>query len=112
MRNIEERPRTGCRSANGDDLDGVLSSLRRRRHDYRKVALVARVEPRGMGARRSRDQKIHHARFMLTPCSRDRDRWLPGAGGYRIFDRKRREPTLTSDKLTINRGNASASLTS
>ena len=104
MRNIEERPRTGCRSANGDDLDGVL--------DAGKVALVARVEPRGMGARRSRDQKIHHARFMLTPCSRDRDRWLPGAGGYRIFDRKRREPTLTSDKLTINRGNASASLTS
>ena len=64
-----------------------------------------------MGARRSRDQKIHHARSRLTAGSRDRDRWLLGAGGHRIVVKKHREPTLKSDKLTIKLGNARASLT-
>jgi hypothetical protein len=62
--------------------------------DAGKVALVARIEPRGMGVRRNRDHKIHHARARLTARSRDRGRELPVAGGHRIVDRKRREPAL------------------
>jgi len=64
--------------------------------DADEVARIARVKPRGMGVRGSRDQQIHPTSSRLPARNRNRNRSskLAVAGGHRIVDGQRREPAL------------------